>query len=222
MSKTEPKLASPPRKTAKRKSRKRKRDKPTFIETVRRKQLLEISLDLFRKQGIDNTSLAEIAKLADVSNGVVSYHFESKKDLGEEVLRHLLRKYSHYLQERLASKANHLDKINEFLIASLEYSKQHREDYSVYMNTLGCYTTQDERAAFVSWTNDSLRNMLIATIKAGQNKREIARIPAEHLADILQALTDGLMELGMNNGDEVDIEACRQLFQKMLNPMVTP
>lgn len=205
-----------------RKSRKKKRDKPTFIETARRKQLLEISLDLFRKKGIDNTSLADIATVAGVSNGVVSYHFESKKDLGEEVLRHLLRKYSQYLQERLARKSNHLDKIDEFLNASLEYSKHHRGDYFVYMNTLGCYGTQDDRAAFTSWANDSLRKMLIDIIKAGQQNGEIAKISAQHLADILQAFTDGIMALGVDKGADVNIDACRKLFQKMLDPLLAP
>jgi len=222
MSKSQPRKAASKEAVAVKKLRKKKRDKPTFIETARRKQLLDISLDLFRKQGIDNTSLAEIASVAGVSNGVVSYHFESKKDLGEELLRHLLRKYSHYLQERLASKANHLDKINEFLNATLEYSTQHREDYFVYMNTLGCYTNQNERAEFVRWANHSLREMLIDLIKTGQRKREIANVPAAHLADILQALTDGLTELGQINDDEVNMDACRQLFQKMLTPVIKP
>lgn len=216
------KLAVSRRTSTNKKSRKRKRDKPTFIETVRQKQLLEISLDLFRKQGIDNTSLAEIAKVAGVSNGVVSYHFESKKHLGEEVLRHLLRQYSHYLQDRLASKSNALDKLNEFLTATLAYSKQHREDYFVYMNTLGCYATQDERAEFIRWANDSLRNMLVDIIKTGQQRGEIARVPAKHLADLLQATTDGLMDLGLKSEDKVDIDACRKLFQRMLKPLTAP
>jgi AcrR family transcriptional regulator len=60
---------------------KTRREKPTFIEEARRKQIVEAAMETIADSGYVNASLAEIAKSADISKGVISYHFESKDEL---------------------------------------------------------------------------------------------------------------------------------------------
>ena len=51
-----------------------------------RDQILQVSLELFTKQGYDKTSLREIAERLEVSKAALYYHFTSK----EEILRALV------------------------------------------------------------------------------------------------------------------------------------
>ncbi len=52
----------------------------------RREQLLEVSLELFARQGYHQTSMNEIAEAAGVTKPVLYQHFESKQELYSELL----------------------------------------------------------------------------------------------------------------------------------------
>ena len=53
-------------------------DSPTFTETARRAQILACAIGAIAESGYGRASLAEIARRAGVSKGVVSYYFTSK------------------------------------------------------------------------------------------------------------------------------------------------
>lgn len=52
-----------------------------------RKRILEVALGEFAARGFDGASLAEIARLAGVTQPLVHYHFATKDDLWKEVVR---------------------------------------------------------------------------------------------------------------------------------------
>jgi AcrR family transcriptional regulator len=57
------------------------REGPTFIEAARRIQILDATLETIAKLGFINASLAQIARRAGISKGVIGYYFPSKDDL---------------------------------------------------------------------------------------------------------------------------------------------
>lgn len=50
-----------------------------------RQHILDVALRLFSRQGVSSTSLAEIAKAAGVTRGVIYWHFKNKSDLFSEI-----------------------------------------------------------------------------------------------------------------------------------------
>ncbi len=60
--------------------------KVTFIEQARRSQIIECAIDTIVEIGYTQASLGEIAKRANVSKGVISYHFSSKDELFEQIV----------------------------------------------------------------------------------------------------------------------------------------
>ena len=63
-----------------------------------RDQILQVSLELFTKQGYDKTSLREIAERLEVSKAALYYHFISK----EEILRALAAEIPRSFDELIA------------------------------------------------------------------------------------------------------------------------
>ena len=59
----------------------------SFIEEARRTQIAEAAIRLIASRGFARTSLAEIAREAGCSKGVILYHFKGKRDLVQEILR---------------------------------------------------------------------------------------------------------------------------------------
>jgi AcrR family transcriptional regulator len=64
--------------------------KHSFIETARRAQIIECAIDTFAELGFGQASLAQIAKRAGVSTGVISYHFAGKEELLRAVVAHVV------------------------------------------------------------------------------------------------------------------------------------
>ncbi len=54
----------------------------------RRNQLLDIALNLFAEYGIENVTIKDISKEANVSQGLIYYYFPSKDELLTTVLQH--------------------------------------------------------------------------------------------------------------------------------------
>src|SRR5690348_12934712 len=76
------------------------------MKTVsKRDRLVEAAKDIFYKQGVTRTTLADIAQQADVPLGNVYYHFRTKEALIEAVIQDHL----HNLQAFLARLSLHPD-----------------------------------------------------------------------------------------------------------------
>ncbi|MBN1598174.1 MAG: TetR/AcrR family transcriptional regulator [Bacteroidales bacterium] len=57
-----------------------------LIREERRQKIMDSALDLFAKNGYDNTSISQIASKADISKGLLYNYFKSKEDLLEAIL----------------------------------------------------------------------------------------------------------------------------------------
>ena len=77
----------------------------SFIEKARRKQIVDTAIRTIAARGYSQTSLAEIAREAGISKGVISYHFEGKGDLIEEILARLMHEPAEYIKGRVDSRA---------------------------------------------------------------------------------------------------------------------
>src|ERR1051326_6821589 len=58
---------------------------PTFTEAARRTQIIECAIETLATLGYAQASLAQIAKRAGISKGVIVYYFSSKEELFEQV-----------------------------------------------------------------------------------------------------------------------------------------
>jgi len=69
--------------------------------TVRREQLILATIASLAERGYADTTLADVARGAGLSQGIVNFHFDSKRNLLEETLRYLSDEYSAVWQEAL-------------------------------------------------------------------------------------------------------------------------
>lgn len=198
------------------KAKKTVNKKPTFTEKARKKQILEISFELFREKGFDQTSIADIAAAAGVSRGVIFYYFESKGELGEEVIRQSLREYGRYVQTRINQKSSAIEKLLEFVDACLDYTNEHRDNWLVYVNTIGRFGNNSEKNNLLVWMSDRTQENLITIILQGQQNGEIEAYPAQELSYILHGVVDGLMSLVAIQPDKLDILSSKKLLKTIL------
>ena len=51
----------------------------------KKEEILKVSREFFIEQGYEKTSMRQIAAAADVSLGLVAYHFKTKRDIAQYV-----------------------------------------------------------------------------------------------------------------------------------------
>ena len=146
----------------------RKGRAPSFIEAARRQQILDVALELIASQGYDRTSLADIASAVGVSKGVISYHFDGKSDLGKQVLRHWMRQYNRYVTERLEQQPTCRSRLLELPNACIDFSVDRRNEALVYLDTVGCFGTLEERHQFLAWAESGMREFIVKLIRAAR------------------------------------------------------
>lgn len=65
----------------------------TESKEVRRQQLIDATIESIATHGIAGTTMATVTRIADLSLGIVNFHFESKQKLLEETLLFLAREH---------------------------------------------------------------------------------------------------------------------------------
>ncbi|MEX1103276.1 MAG: TetR/AcrR family transcriptional regulator [Dehalococcoidia bacterium] len=75
---------------------------PTFISDARQKQIVDCAVEALAEVGYGRASLAEIAKRAGISKGVILYHFKDKESLLETVVEDI---YARGFQENFPQTA---------------------------------------------------------------------------------------------------------------------
>jgi AcrR family transcriptional regulator len=73
----------------------------TFTQRKRRDQLVDCAIDAIVELGFQGTSVAEVARRAGVSKGVVTYHFAAKDDLIFAVVAGIFDSVKGFLEREL-------------------------------------------------------------------------------------------------------------------------
>ena len=96
-------------------------------EALRRRQLIDATVDTIASLGFSAATLAEIAKRAGLSTGLVAFHFGDKDGLLEATLRHLARDLSRGLADRLRQTTDprtRLQAIIDILLADAQFDRR--------------------------------------------------------------------------------------------------
>lgn len=187
------------------------RDKLTFIEEARRKQIVEAAIETIAKEGYMNASLAEIAKYADISKGVISYHFDNKDDLIDETINTILTDSYRYIRQHVNEAGDAMrDRLGAYVAASFDYMAQNRTQFVAMVDLWGSFSSFVRKKQYNHAAYDPCRRHLLDILEPGQVSGEFGSFPARTLASIIQAAIDGIMLQWVFDPDSVDFEECKQ------------
>ncbi|SHH71287.1 TetR/AcrR family transcriptional regulator [Desulfosporosinus lacus] len=96
-------------------------DKQSFITEARREQIIKAAIEVLKEIGYVNTSLAKIARKANISTGLISYHFSGKEDLMNNTLIYLIEQEWLFVNKRVAQQSTWTEKLIAFIEANLAY-----------------------------------------------------------------------------------------------------
>jgi len=181
---------------------------PTLIEEVRRKQIVDITIETIAQRGFAQTTLSDIAERAGVSTGVITYHFKNKNDLIEQSIKKLLDAPNVYVVSRLKGLTTHLDRLRTYIVANIDFMREHRSHSAALIYTFGSIGSQQERHRIVTRQHTKIRKYLTKLLKLGQEAGEFGAFHAETLAQVLSAALEGIMLQWVLDEEGIDLSLC--------------
>ncbi len=188
--------------------------RPSFIEEKRRTQIVDIAIETIATQGFSQASLAEIAKKAGISKGVISYHFDGKEELVEEILRSLMRKPADFVKERVSRAAAAAEKLRAYVEANFDFMKANRVGYVALVDLWG--QRDSGRNSLNADAYEPSRHYLAHILEEGQRRGEMRAFPVMPTASLIQGAIDGVMLQWVLDEKAIDLDVARDEVVKMV------
>lgn len=180
--------------------------KPTLIEEVRRRQIVDTAIETIAAQGYSNTTLGAIAAAAGVSTGVISYHFKNKDDLIEQSIRKLYEAPNEHVMSRVEAELTCRGRLRAYIEANVEFMRGHRTHSVALIYSFGSISSEETRHRVMTRQHAKIRKYLSRLLKAGQDAGEFGPFDADTLSQIIFAALEGLMLQWVLDEEAIDLE----------------
>src|SRR5437588_10206476 len=149
---------------------------PRLPAVQRRRQLLDVSLDVFAQRGFHAASMAEVAEAAGVTKPVLYQHFGSKRDLYRELLDDVGQRLLEEVQKATAAAGSPRQQVAQGFEAYFRFVAEHESAFSLLFG--GDRQERDEEFAdAVRRVEDAMATAVAALIEAdidGEHRRLLA------------------------------------------------
>ena len=177
-------------------------------EELRRVQLVEVTIDSLAEVGYVGTTLAEIARRAEVSPGLVAHYFGDKDGLLEAAFRALARALAARMRARLALARTPRGRVQAVIDTNLapeEFDKRSGTAWLAFWGqVLHVKGLKRVQTAYQRRMLSNLRNDL---------RRMIPGEDARSLASMIAAMIDGVwLRAALSEWQEDDSESARALL----------
>jgi TetR/AcrR family transcriptional regulator, fatty acid metabolism regulator protein len=184
-------------------------ERSTFTQLKRRDQLVDCAIDAIAEVGFARASVAEVARRAGVSKGVVTYHFAAKDDLIGAVIADVLASMKEYLEPRLhaADPAQFPERfIAAYVTEWAGYYRAHARQVLALVRIYNGFRDESGRPnpAFDVRADDVA--IVESVLRLGQDMGRLGTFDARVMAALMKAAVDDLL-IQFADDPELDLEA---------------
>lgn len=162
----------------------------TFTEQARRAQIVECAIDTMAELGYVRASLAEVAKRAGVSKGVISYHFAGKDELTEQVVIELYSRAGQLIGARIEQAPTAAAALRGYLEANLAFIQDNPDHVRVLADIVMNFRDDDGRPHYGVGDADGLLHHLEEILRYGQQTGEFRAFATRPMALVIRAAID--------------------------------
>jgi TetR/AcrR family transcriptional regulator, fatty acid metabolism regulator protein len=168
---------------------------------ARRAQLVDCAVQSLCELGFAGTSIAEVARRAGVSKGVVTYHFPTKDALLWQVVAALYERTGSSIAERVATETTPLGALVSYIEANLAFVAEHTAHVRAVLEVVSNVHGPEADPTAAADGLDALTAHVQAMIQRGLDSGEFAAVDAGTLATIIRAAIDTAAARGAKDPD---------------------
>jgi|SRR5579863_4440876 len=164
--------------------------RPTFTETARRAQLIECAIETIATLGYIQTSLAQIAKRAGISKGVIVYYFSSKEALIEQIVEGIYAAAGSFMGPQIAAQSTPTSMLETYLRSNIAYIAAHRMQMMALLEIVLSARTEDGQRRYHPGAEEPDLEALEAILRQGQEKGEFRAFDLRVMAATIRGAID--------------------------------
>lgn len=162
----------------------------TFTENARRSQIIVCAIEALSEVGYSGASLADIARRAGVSKGVVLYYFSGKDDLLEHVVIDVYSRAGAAISARVTTASTAWSKVSGYLEANLEFVRTHSADVRAVVEIVANVRRADGVLKFGPHGADPVLDHFEHLLQEGQNSGTFGSFDSRSLAILIRGAID--------------------------------
>jgi TetR/AcrR family transcriptional regulator, fatty acid metabolism regulator protein len=199
-------------------------DGGTFTQTARRTQLIGFAIEALAEVGYQHTTVAEVARRAGVSKGVVTYYFPARDDLIWAVVGAIFASVGENVGSRLGNVSPGRF-VPAYLGAWVDYYRTHRGQMMAIAEIWTSFRDASGRPQLDARTLGQERALVEAVLAAGQAEGTLGDFSPRVMAVTMKAALDGLLaQLALE--PDLDLDAYRDdlvtIFDRASRPAAPP
>jgi AcrR family transcriptional regulator len=178
----------------------------SFIEQARRTQIVDCAVETIAELGYGNASLAQIAKRAGISKGVISYHFAGKDELMQQVLTESIALAEAKMRPRIEAGQGPLGRLRGHIEGNVAFIKAHPKHLAAMVEIIN--NARDEAGQPVVDLSEfaGLVPRVAQALAAAQDGGAVRRFDPLVMAQTLRSAIDGMVGQYLANPD-LDLDA---------------
>jgi len=170
---------------------------PKIVDKEKKKaNILEASIRVFSKKGLNNTKISDIAESASVGKGTIYEYFKSKDEIFTASFYFHMEKFEDNISRRLFRIQDPLEKLLAYFSAWSEiFNGEHLEYLEIVLDFWAEGVRQRDDALIIdlnkiySENRDMLDNLLSDCVA----KKEIKKVDTKLIASIMLGTLDGIL-----------------------------
>lgn len=161
------------------------------LKESRQLEIVKVFYKVAKKEGLENTSIAKIAKVMDINPSLIIHYFQTKEELTYALIDYILDKY---LLIYKVSKDSHVP-LREALVTVIDdlFSKKWNKlfDDGLFYSCYALTFRERKVKAMYKDLSDSLRERLASLIQRSKQAKLITVSDPRRTSDLIFALVDG-------------------------------
>jgi AcrR family transcriptional regulator len=174
------------------------RDGPSFIEVARRAQIVECAIETIAVLGYAQASLNQIAERAGISKSVISYHFEGKDELIDQVIEDVSAAGAALMWPRVQAERTSAGMLRAYIQSNVDFMRAHPLRVAAVTEILLHNRSQ---------VDDGQATPLEERLRQGQRDGEFRAFSPRVMAWAIRAAIDEVSRRYVTNPD-LDLEDC--------------
>ncbi len=162
----------------------------SFIEQARRKQIIDATIQVLAERGFIKTSFVRIAEKAGINTSLISYHFNDKAELTDQVRQTIYKERFEHVETAVFEVQNPQVQLQTYLESDIAFMTEHPKFFRALVEVLFGQRDKSGMPEYMKDMDTPMFTLLFEILKSGQKAGDFGAFDARALAHVIDGAKD--------------------------------
>lgn len=164
----------------------------TFTEIARRAHIIKAAIETIATLGYAQASLAQIARQAQISKGLISYHFSGKDELIEKIVEYIYTTGAEFTIPRMLAAGSTPELLRTYIETNVAFIGAHRQEMQALVEIFANFRTPEGKLHYDQAAEEPLIAATEAIFIRGQEEGAFRPFATRVMAITLRRAIDAV------------------------------